>query len=152
METVDTVQEIESQASTESGFSTLLLPVRYPLTATSTRTLQYAAERLEQTSNADFRVLHVNLLYRDGTARPAEIARAIEPFVGQYDPDVVVRRGMLVEGIISEEAARFGADLIILGDDDRPWWRRAFGRLLWSDPDIATHLRTQTESRIEIAT
>lgn len=151
MEAANPTQDSDVAGPPNTSVSTVLVPIRYPLTATSTQTLEYVSDRLTEVPTADLRVLHVNLLYQDDRSRPDQIARAIDPIIGEHDPEVVVRRGVLLEEVIRGEAARCGADLIVLGQDPRSRWRRLLSRLLWSDPDIAAYLRTHTETPIEIA-
>lgn len=131
--------------------STILVPIRYPLTAESTRTLEYAGELADREGDAELKILHVNLSHFNQAAHSREINQAIAPIVGEYDPEVIVQNGFLVEEMITEEALRLNADIIILGGNRRPRWRRALSRLLWNDPDIPSYLQANVEATVEIA-
>lgn len=130
----------------------ILVPIRYPLTKQSTHTLTYATEFARNADSAEMFVLHVNLFQGSDRIITREIAQAIEPIVGDLPVSVIVSGGFLLEEIILEEATQLDADVIVLGENRQPKWRRALSRLFGSGPDIGAFLDDQTEARIERAT
>ena len=130
--------------------TTVLAIIRYPLTLQSTRTLTHATDLVHAYEYADLHVLHVNLVQNGKNARADEVARAIAPLLNDPNPSVTVRRGFLVEEIISDEAERMDADVIVLQKDDRSRWRRFLARLIGNDPAIVPFLRERTNAEIEV--
>lgn len=128
----------------------LLAIIRYPLTAQSTRTLAHATVLARASEPAALTVLHVNLLQNRDHAEPNEIARAIEPILSDVDPTVTVRRGFLIEEVISDEAKRTDADIIVLGKDNRSRWRQFLSRVIGNDPRIVPFLREHTGAKVEV--
>lgn len=129
---------------------TVLVPIRYPLTAHSTQTLERAGQLVDENDATQLLVLHVNLSQRGQTATTQEIRRAIDPLVGDHLVSVHVCSGFLVEEVIREEAETTHADIIVLGQNQKPPWRRLLSRLVGNDPAIATHLRDNTDAEIEV--
>lgn len=129
---------------------TILVPIRYPLTARSRQTLEHANRLAGSHDDAHIYVLHVNLFQNGGTTHKAEITAAIAPFFDDRTPEVLVRRGFLVEEVISAEAAYLDADVIVLGRTRKATWRRLLSRALGNDPAIATHLRDRTPGTVEV--
>ena len=130
--------------------TTILAIIRYPLTVQSTRTLAHATALARASDPAALTVLHVNLLQNGDHTEPNEIARAIEPILSDVDPTVTVCRGFLIEEVISGEAERANADIIVLGKDNRSRWRRFLSRLIGNDPAIVPFLRERTGAQVEI--
>ena len=133
-----------------SKTQTVLVSVRYPLTAQSIQTLEHANQLARSHDDAHLYVLHVNLFQNGGTTHKAEITAAIAPFFDDCTPEVIVRRGFLVEEVISAEAAYLDADVVVLGRTRKATWRRLLSRALGNDPAIATHLRDQTPGAVEV--
>ncbi|NEU58981.1 universal stress protein [Halorussus sp. MSC15.2] len=125
----------------------VVVPVRYPPTAHSERTLAEAV-RIAEERGAALTVLHVNLYHRGGEVSRADLKRAVEAEFGRV-PNVryVVRDGFLVEETILEEVAAEGADVVVIGHKQAGRWRRAL-RKLTSDPDIEAYLREKLDAEI----
>lgn len=132
-----------------AGVSTILAPIRYPLTADSVRTLQVAAARAEELG-ATLIVLHISLYHEGRSPATPEIKRAINSILDSPPRAVYVQRGFFVEEIILEEAARLDADLIILGENKKPWWRRILGRFVGGPPEIASYVQENSDARVEV--
>lgn len=127
----------------------VLVPIRYPLTDQSTRTLDHAARLARETDAAELLVLHVNLFQAGDHTSIGEIERAVASIIDDFPAAVLVRRGFLLEEILLEEATRLDADVIVLGENQQPAWRRIFSRLLGNEPDLAAFLDDRTDARIE---
>lgn len=128
----------------------ILVPIRYPLTAQSTQTLEYAGQLVDQYDATQLLVLHVNLFQHGQNATSQEIRRAIRPLIDNLPVSVRVCPGFLVEEVIREEAEANHADVIVLGENQKPSWRRFLSRIVGNDPAIATHLRDHTDAEIEV--
>ena len=127
----------------------VVVPVRYPLTEHSERTLAEAI-RIADERDAALTVLHVNLYHRSRDVSRAELKRAVESASGRMpDARYVVREGFLVEETILEEVAADEADVVVIGHKQAGRWRRML-RKLTSDPDIDGYLRGKLD--IEIVT
>ena len=120
----------------------VVVPVRYPLTKNSRRTLAEAI-RVAETEDADLTVLHVNL-YQDSTrVSRAELKQAVEREFGHLPQTrYTVRSGMLVEETILDEVAAEEADLVVIGSKQVSRWRDMIRRLV-DDPDIERFLRQE---------
>lgn len=95
--------------------SRVLVPVRYPPTGRSLRTLERAVAVAEE-RDADLTVLHVDLYQAPGTVSRIELRRAVVDTLGTLPrARYVVRKGFLVEEAIREEAASEGADVVVIG-------------------------------------
>lgn len=130
--------------------TTILVPIRYPLTDQSARTLAAAGRIAHDNAPADLRVLHVNLYQNGGRIRTTDFARAISSTLDGVEASVTTRRGFLVEEVILEEATQIDADVIVVGATTQPLWRRLLRRLLQNDPDISSFLRDRVPNGIEI--
>lgn len=127
--------------------TTVLVPVRYPLSDHSLATLRRAVELVEEEAD-ELIVLHVDL-YHDGKAvSRSELKRAVEAEVGHLPKARFnVVRGFLVEETILEEVASEDVDIIVLGHKQASRWRQAFNRLI-DDPDIADYLEEHVDSAL----
>lgn len=129
----------------------VLVPVRYPLTGNSRRTVERALEIKSEEEHADLVFLHVNLFQDEQKATRKELRREIINEFDVTDASYAVRRGFLVEETILEEAANQEADIIVIGQTRSGRLRKALRRLMRNDPDIETFLRENLEVRIEVA-
>ena len=129
----------------------VVVPVRYPLTDHSKRTLSRAVEVAEE-KDADLTVLHVNLYHNSKHVRRAELKRAIEREFGRIErARYVIREGFLVEETILDEVVAEGADAVVIGRKQMGRWRRML-RKAFSDPDIENYLREKLDVQIITAT
>ena len=127
--------------------TTVVVPVRYPLTDHSKRTLAEAI-RVAEECNAALTVLHVNLYHRGREVSRAELKRAVENDFGRVaHARYVVREGFLVEETILEEVAAEEADAVVIGHKQASRWRRML-RKLTSDPDIEGFLREKLDAEV----
>ena len=125
----------------------VVVPVRYPLSAHSERTLREGV-RVAQERDADITVLHVDLYQSSGGVSRSDLKRAVERRTGPLDrARFVVRRGFLVEETILEEIVAENADVAVIGSKQAGRWRRMVQKL-FSDPDIDTYLRDQLDCTV----
>ena len=130
--------------------TTILVPIRYPLTEQSTRTLESAAELAETYESAHLIVLHVNLFHRGKPVRVNGIKRAIREVTDPRMATVLVRRGFILEEVILDEALHNDVDVIVIGESRRPPWRRWLSRVLGHDHGVASTLEEQTAGQVEV--
>ena len=125
----------------------VVVPVRYPLTDHSERTLTEAV-RIAEERDAALTVLHVNLYHRGREISRAELKRAVEAEFGRLsNARYVVREGFLVEETILEEIAAEAADVVVIGHKQAGRWRLML-RKLTSDPDIEGYLRGKLDAEV----
>lgn len=126
---------------------TVVVPVRYPLSEHSRRTLSTAAEVAAE-RDANLVVLHVDLYHKGERTERAELRAAVIDEIGPTENlRVLVRRGFLVEETILEEIAAEEADVVVIGHKQVGRWRRAMRRLK-RDPDIESFLRTRIDCEL----
>jgi K+-sensing histidine kinase KdpD len=130
--------------------TTILVPIRYPLTDNSARTLAAAGRLAHDHAPAELRVLHVNLFQNEDNTQTEELTRAISSTLEGVEASVTTRRGFLVEEVILEEATQIDADIVVIGANQRAIWRRFLSRLLQNDPEVGSFLRENTTDEIEI--
>lgn len=123
----------------------ILVPIRYPLTVHSTRTLEFAQQLAqEQAEEAHMYVLHVNLFHYYEDVKKEEIRQAIKPILNKTPITVLTRQGFLVEETILDEASKLEIDIIVIGENQHTWWRRLLARLFNSGPSISSYLQENT--------
>lgn len=130
--------------------TTILVPIRYPLTDHSSRTLTAANQLVQEHAPADLLVLHVNLFQNTGNTKKDEITRAIAPILNGIKTSVITRKGFLVEETILEEATRSGADIIVIGKNQKATWRRVLSRISGNQPAVATFLQENVDESVEV--
>lgn len=130
--------------------TTILVPIRYPLTEQSARTLATAGRLARDHAPVDLTVLHVNLHQRGATAQKREITRAVSSTLDGVDASVLIRQGYLVEEEILEEATQLDADIVVVGTNQQATWKKILRRTLGNDPEVGDHLRENTTSDTEI--
>ncbi|MFC4551238.1 MULTISPECIES: universal stress protein [Halorussus] len=125
----------------------VVVPVRYPLSAHSRRTLEEAIGVAEE-RDAELTVLHVNLYHKGKTVSRAELKRAVEEEFGPLPHTrYVIREGFLVEETILEEVAAEHADVVVIGHKQSGRWRRML-RKLTSDPNVDSYLREKLDAEV----
>lgn len=128
----------------------VVVPVRYPLTAHSHRTLRKALE-VARERDAALTVLHVDVYQSGYHVTRSELKRAVERTLGSLpNARYVVRTGFLVEETILEEVAAEGADVVVIGEKQVGRWRSMIRRLV-GDPDIEAYLREELNAEVVTA-
>ncbi len=125
----------------------VVVPVRYPLTAHSRRTLDRAIE-VARERDASLTVLHVNLYQSGQKVRRTDLKNEVEETFGRLDRTrYVVRTGFLVEESILDEVAAEEADAVVVGTRQASRLRRLFQRFT-DNPDIDRYLRTHLDCEV----
>lgn len=128
---------------------TVLVPVRYPLSEHSARTLSKAVEVAKE-RDAELLVLHVSLYQNGAEITRQDLKNAVEAEVGRLsNVRYLVDRAFIVEDQILKEIVSEDADIIVLGHKQLGRWRRAVNRML-DDPDIAEYLQQQVDAEFVI--
>jgi nucleotide-binding universal stress UspA family protein len=130
--------------------TTILVPVRYPLTDKSAQTLAIAGRLANENAPADLRVLHINLYQTGDKTQTKELTDAISATLEDVDASVTTRHGFLVEEVICEEAHQIDADIVVVGANQDTLLRKVLNRLLGNSPDIGSYLRENTDNNIEV--
>lgn len=133
-----------------SDRTTILVPIRYPLTDASSRTLAVAGRLAQERAPADLTVLHVNLMQANGDIQTTELTQAISSVLDDVEASVITRRGFLVEEVILEEATQLGADVIVIGANRKTTWRQFLSQLIGNEPNVNSFLRENTSGEVEI--
>lgn len=127
--------------------TTVVVPVRYPLSAHSEATLSEAIRVAEQ-EDASLTVLHVNLYQNNGRVTRTDLKSAVEDVFGHVPRTrYVVRSGLLVEETILDEVVSEQADVVVIGQKQKNRWRNMVRRVL-DDPDLEHYLADELDSRI----
>ncbi|MFC4987179.1 MULTISPECIES: universal stress protein [Saliphagus] len=125
----------------------VVVPVRYPLTEHSRRTLEEALEVAEE-REAALTVLHVNLYQTSKNVTRTDLKRAVERAVGRIENvRYVVRTGFLVEESILDEVAGEEADIVVIGHKQAGRWRRLLRRFT-DNPNIDRYLRDHLDCEV----
>ncbi|MFA9415696.1 universal stress protein [Natrinema sp. HArc-T2] len=127
--------------------SLVVVPVRYPLSKHSRRTLERAIE-IARTRDAALTVLHVNLYQNGKKVTRVDLKNAVEKAFGRIErARYVVRTGFLVEESILDEVAAEGADIVVIGSKQASRLRRLFQRFT-DNPDIDQYLRRHLDCEV----
>jgi nucleotide-binding universal stress UspA family protein len=127
--------------------TSVLVPIRYPLSEFSKTTLRAAARRARE-ADADLVVLHVVPYHATEDVTRRELKRAAERVVGRLPrARYLVRSGLLVEETILEEVAAENADVVVIGKSQAGRWRRILRRIA-DDPDVERYLRRELDCEV----
>ena len=127
--------------------SLVVVPVRYPLSKHSRRTLERAIE-IARSRDAALTVLHVNLYQNGKKVTRVDLKNAVEKAFGRIErARYVVRTGFLVEESILDEVAAEGADIVVIGSKQASRLRRIFQRFT-DNPDIEQYLRRHLDCEV----
>ncbi|WP_135822756.1 universal stress protein [Halostella litorea] len=125
----------------------IVVPVRYPLSKHSKRTLSEALS-IAADREGELTVLHVNLYQNGKTVTRSALKRAVEGEFGDLsNVRYAVRTGFLVEESILEEVAAEDADVVVIGHKQVGRWRRVLRRIL-DEPDIERYLKQRLSCQI----
>ena len=128
----------------------VVVPVRYPLTEHSRRTLETAIAVADE-HDAALSVLHVDLYQSNGRVTQADLKHAVETEFGPLDQTrYAVRTGFLVEETILDEVATEDADVVVIGRKQTSRWRRMVRRIT-DEPDVAQYLSDQLDCQVVAA-
>ncbi|ELY85441.1 MULTISPECIES: universal stress protein [Natrialba] len=125
----------------------VVVPVRYPLTKHSRRTLERAID-IAREREAALTVLHVDLYQNGKKVTRIDLKNTVERSIGPVEnARYVVRTGFLVEESILDEVAAEDADVVVVGSQQASRFRRLFRRLT-DNPDIDRYLRTHLDCEV----
>lgn len=125
----------------------VVVPVRYPLSKHSKRTLSAAIDIAEE-EDAELTILHVNLYQRGRAVTRRDLREAVEAEFGQLSrARYAVRDGFLVEETILKEVADGNADVVVIGHRQAGRFRRMLRRV-FDGPDVDTYLREKLECNV----
>jgi K+-sensing histidine kinase KdpD len=130
--------------------TTLLVPIRYPLTDDSARTLATGGRLASERAPANLVVLHVDLLHHHESTKTTELARAIDATLEGVATRVTTRQGFLVEREIVESVRQWDADVVVLGERHEATWRRYLRRLFRRDRGFAAYLSSHVPPGVEV--
>jgi nucleotide-binding universal stress UspA family protein len=127
--------------------SLVVVPVRYPLTKHSRRTLERAIE-IARERGAALTIVHVDLYQNGKNVTRIDLKNAVEGAFGRLEnARYVVRTGFLVEESILDEVAAEGADVVVVGGRQASRLRRLFQRVT-DNPDIEQYLREHLDCEV----
>ncbi|WP_435333216.1 universal stress protein [Haloarchaeobius sp. TZWWS8] len=125
----------------------VVVPVRYPLSKHSRRTLEAAIDIARERAAA-LTVLHVNLYQNSRHIDRLELKDGVEEAFGPLENTrYVVRSGFLVEETLLDEVAAEGADVVVIGNKQSGKWRRMLQKLV-DDPNIDQYLREHLDCEV----
>ena len=128
----------------------VVVPVRYPLSEHSRRTLETAIDVADE-HDAALSVLHVDLYQSGQRVTQSALKGAVEDAFGPLsNTRYAVRPGFLVEETILDEVATEGADVVVIGRKQTSRWRRMIRRVT-DEPDVARFLRNQLDCDVVTA-
>ena len=128
----------------------VVVPVRYPLSEHSRRTLETAIDVADE-HDAALSVLHVDLYQSGQRVTQSALKGAVEDAFGPLsNTRYAVRPGFLVEETILDEIALEDADIVVSGRKQASRGRRMVHRII-DEPDVADFLREQLDCRVVTA-
>ncbi|ELY68963.1 universal stress protein [Natrinema versiforme] len=127
--------------------SLVVVPVRYPLSKHSRRTLEQAIE-VAREREAALTILHVDLYQNGKKVTRIDLKNAVENAFGRVErARYVVRTGFLVEESILDEVGAERADAVVIGSKQASRLRRIFQRFT-DNPDIDRYLRSHLDCEV----
>lgn len=126
---------------------TIVVPVRYPLTDRSRRTLR-EGRRIANERDGQLIILHVNLYQQSHRTTPSDLKSAIEDELG-YMPNTrySIRDGFILEETLTEEVTAEEPDMVVVGarrGGILGWLRR----VILDEPDIVDYLEGELDCEI----
>ena len=126
-----------------------MVPLRYPLEAQGSKTLQRAIHLTEEHADAQLYFLHVNLVHQNEHVRKNEFREAIEREIGSQESATYdIQNAFLLEEAILQEAVNQDADYVVIGKDTRSWWRRILTRRLGMDIGLEVFLQKHLGTKL----
>jgi nucleotide-binding universal stress UspA family protein len=125
----------------------VVVPVRYPLSDHSQKTLEHAIDTADE-EDAALTILHVNLYQNNREVTRRDLKNEVESVFGRLqNTRYTIRSGLIVEESILEEIAAEQADIVVIGKKQASRWRKMIRRLV-DDPDIETFLRENLDCEV----
>ena len=143
----ETATEVAPSREGDSSMSRVVVPVRYPLTSHSKRTLEAAVEIAER-EDARLTVLHVSLFQSGRSVTHQDLREAVRRACGEiHDARYIVRQGFLVEETILEEIVNEDADMVVVGRRHAGRLRRTLRRIV-GQPNVERFLRQELDCEV----
>ncbi len=131
--------------------TTVLIPVRYPLTDPGVRTLSHALDLAASLENPTLYVLHVNLIHKGGDVTTDELRRAVEDEFGTIpEASYNTRKAFLLDEEILNEAGEVGADHVVIGASLRSRLRQIIERSLHLSVDLDSFLADHLDAELVV--
>lgn len=131
--------------------TTLLVPIRYPLSDPSIETVQRAVDLAEGFDDAHIYVLHVNLMHKSGRVTPNELRTAIERELGVVpNASYNVTKAFLLDEAILNETAQLGADYVVIGHSLRGRLRQLVADRLNLGVDLESVLAEHVDAELVV--
>lgn len=125
----------------------VVVPVRYPLSKHSKRTLAKAIELADE-RDAELTILHVDLYQTASGVTRTDLRRAVEREYGHLERTrYAVRKGFLVEETILDEIAAEDADVVVIGHRQAGRWKRMLQRV-FDGPNVEQYLREKLDCEV----
>lgn len=127
----------------------LIVPIRYPLTRYSKRTLSEAFS-IVQDHDADITILHINLYQNRHSITQNDLQEAVESEFGRLaNTQYSVRTGFLLEEMITDEIIGENGDIVVVGKTRPTYWRRILCRI-FPTTDIETTLKERLDCPVVV--
>lgn len=128
---------------------TILVPIRYPLTDQNRRTLDRAIE-LREENGSDLVVFHVDLVQHGPSVRRRDLRTAVRREFGPIEAEYRVRKGIVLEEAIVDEAAGSEADVIVIGSCHHGRLRKTLRRVFRTYVDLQSVLKEELDVDVEV--
>lgn len=129
----------------------VLVPVRYPPSEHSFRTVERGVEIIsdDEDEDGELIILHVNLVQKGGRVNRTQLRRAVTQRFSDVPAYFVVRSGFVLDEAIVDEAVKQGVDRVIIGASKPRWIQRKIASLLGIRHDLAVALETELDVEFE---
>ncbi|SDJ67222.1 universal stress protein [Natronorubrum texcoconense] len=130
--------------------TTILVPVRYPLSEHSYRTIERGLDHISGDDSGSLILLHVRLLQQGRSVSRTKLRKAVQQRFGEIPAHYVVRSGYILEEAIIDEAVRQDADRVVIGISKTRSLKRKVSRLLKLDLDLELILENELDVELEV--
>ncbi len=128
----------------------ILVPIHYPLTKHSKRTLERAYELYKEDPDTDLTILHVNLFHIGGDVSSDMLRKEVKGRYPDLNASYRVTEDFIVEEAIFREAVEEDVDMIIMGENQMGRAKRVVRKFLGNRPDIKEFLMEKMDIEIEV--
>lgn len=129
--------------------TTVLVPVRHPLSDAGVQTITRAVELADEFDDAALYILYVNLLQKNERVTPRDLKAAVEQELGPLaNASYNVANAFLLEEAILNEAAQEDADYVVIGHSLRGRLRNLIADRLDLGVDLEGVLREHLDAEL----
>lgn len=129
--------------------TTILVPIRYPPSEHSYRTIERGLEHIAEDDNGMLIIIHVRLLQHGRHVSRQDLRESVYQRFGEIPAHFAVRTGYIVEEAIIDEAAQQRVDRVVIGASKTRSLRRKIGSLLGLWPDLEDALEDGLDAELE---